>query len=323
MIKTKKAIVNGIRLYLSGAIVYSIGILLFRYSPYYQKTLSSYTQRTLIYLYLGYLILSPIYYFFFAEESSESKPFLALHAIYWIITPHSNKNKSEKMDKEEKIALLFILVKLFFLPTMINFFYGNINGLISIIKNFSWYPLAVTLIFTADTAIFAFGYAFESKFLKNIVKSVEPTLFGWAVALICYPPFNSYAGKFFAWGANDYASFWNAELTFIIRIVLAALLTIYLWATFALGFKSSNLTNRGIVSKFPYSVVRHPAYISKNLVWWITLLPVMGVKFALGMLFWTIIYYYRAITEENHLSHDADYIEYKKKVKYKFVPYLL
>jgi hypothetical protein len=28
----------------------------------------------------------------------------------------------------------------------------------------------------------------------------------------------------------------------------------------------------------------------------------------------------RAITEENHLSSDKDYIEYKKKVKWKFIP---
>ena len=323
MIKTKKSSVNWIKLYFSGAIIYSIGILLFRYAPYYQKTLASSAQSTLLCLYFGYLILAPFYYFFFAKKSSKSKPFLALRGICRLAARFFNKKTSGKISKEEKVALLFILVKLFFLPTMINFFYGNINELSSIIKNFGWYPFALTLIFAVDTLVFAFGYAFEFKFLKNIVKSVEPTLFGWLVAVICYPPFNSYVGRFVPWGANDYASFWNPGWTIIMRIILVALLMIYVWATIALGFKSSNLTNRGIVSKFPYSIIRHPAYASKNLLWWLTLLPVINIKFALGMGFWTLIYYFRAITEENHLNQDKDYIAYRRKVKYRFVPYLL
>jgi len=32
------------------------------------------------------------------------------------------------------------------------------------------------------------------------------------------------------------------------------------------------------------------------------------------------IYYMRAMTEEKHLEIDPDYLEYKKKVKYKFIP---
>ena len=39
----------------------------------------------------------------------------------------------------------------------------------------------------------------------------------------------------------------------------------YALASIALNFKSSNLTNRGIVARGPYAIVRHPAYITKNL----------------------------------------------------------
>ena len=164
------------------------------------------------------------------------------------------------------------------------------------------------------------GYAFEWPRLKNVVKSVEPTILGWVVALICYPPFNSYIGKYIPWGASDHVIFWSPGYTEIFRTLVVILFIIYLWATFALGAKASNLTNRGIVTKFPYSIVRHPAYISKVLTWWVTLLPVMNWKFALGMLFWTVIYYFRAITEERHLKQDPNYILYCKKVKWKFIP---
>lgn len=347
----KKLIKQSFKLYFSGALIYGLGILLFRYLPYYKKTLNPYTQTTLLLLYCSYLLITPIYYFVYSfflnarsenavnqsattlsattpsaanqqtinqpveKQSATNKPYLVLTGIKRAAT-------SFKLEKEEKTAFLFMLVKLFFLPTMLNFCYENISFLI-INLNMPFYPLIFTMLFTIDTLVFCFGYAFEFKFLKNVVKSVEPTLFGWAVALICYPPFNQWVGKYIPWGANDYVVFWNVKITIIIRIILILLLLIYVWATIALGTKSSNLTNRGIVRKFPYSMVRHPAYISKNLIWWLTLLPVINVPFALGMLFWTVIYYFRALTEERHLKHDPEYIEYCQKVKYKFIPYLV
>jgi len=205
---------------------------------------------------------------------------------------------------------------------MINFFFGNFNYLKALIDHFNWYPFALTLIFTLDTLIFAFGYTFEFKSLKNVVKSVEPTLFGWFVALICYPPFNSWTGNYIPWGANDHVTFWNPTITIILRILLIFFLVIYLWASIALGPKASNLTNRGIVTRFPYSIIRHPAYISKNTIWWLTMLPIISWQFALGMLFWTVIYFFRAITEERHLLKDHDYVKYCKKVKWRFIPYI-
>ena len=80
----------------------------------------------------------------------------------------------------------------------------------------------------------------------------------------------------------------------------------------ALGFKASNLTNRGIVSHGPYACVRHPAYIAKNLAWWIGALPTLYCAFSSGdvraagysllaLCGWTTIYALRAITEERHL----------------------
>ena len=46
--------------------------------------------------------------------------------------------------------------------------------------------------------------------------------------------------------------------TIIANIALLISLGIYSWASVALGFKASNLTNRGIVSHGPYAYVRHP-----------------------------------------------------------------
>ena len=101
------------------------------------------------------------------------------------------------------------------------------------------------------------------------------------------------------------------------------LFAVYVWASVALGFKASNLTNRGIVAKGPYKYVRHPAYASKNLSWWIMAIPFIisqGAVAVLGMAIVTFGYFLRALTEERHLSMDPDYVEYCKKVKYMFIP---
>jgi len=319
MYRTKEAIRQGIKLYFSSLLVYGLGVLACSSLPYYQQTLNDTTQNILLAFYITYIILAPFIYFFRVSKYSTNKPFLVLR---WLI----NIFQSKKIipGHEEKNAILFLLVKIFFLPLMTQFFIGNF---IDLSRTFTHstaelfaYSTLLTLIFTIDTLIFSIGYTFESRLLNNIVKSVEPTLFGWAVALICYPPFNSIVGKYIPWGANDHVFFWNDTITIILRIGIIILFTIYVWATLALGLKASNLTNRGIIRRFPYSIVRHPAYISKNLVWWLTLLPVINWKFALGMGFWSVIYFFRAVTEENHLSQDPQYLEYKKKVKWRFIP---
>ncbi|MFA6462105.1 MAG: methyltransferase [Candidatus Woesearchaeota archaeon] len=312
---------RGLQLYFSSVILYGLGILLFHYLPYYQRTLNDKTQLTLLGLFWGYLVLAPILYFFFVKEYSENKSYHLAKAAIRNGRSLFQSSTQLGLEKEEKVALLFILVKIFFLPTMIGFFYGNWSNLS--FNNFQWYPFLLTLLFTIDTLIFSLGYIFESHKLNNIVKSVEPTFFGWFVALICYPPFNSIVGAYIPWGASDQVTFWSSGWTITLRIIIILLLAIYVWATVALGMKSSNLTNRGIVTKFPYSIVRHPAYISKNLMWWVTLLPVMNWPFALGMGVWSVIYFFRAWTEERHLSKDPDYVEYCKKVKWRFIPYLI
>ncbi len=55
----------------------------------------------------------------------------------------------------------------------------------------------------------------------------------------------------------------------------AFLTAIYAWATLAFGIRFSNLTYRGVLTNGPYRFTRHPAYVSKNLFWWLSVLPFM------------------------------------------------
>ena len=123
--------------------------------------------------------------------------------------------------------------------------------------------------------------------------------------------------------------------TFQVAAAVAMLLGVgvYAWASLALGLRASNLTNRGIVTTGPYRWMRHPAYVAKNVSWWIGATPLL-LKFActnpwrlvpviLGTAAWSGIYVLRAFTEERHLGSDPDYQAYRSRVRWRFIPGLV
>jgi len=242
------------------------------------------------------------------------------------------------ISAEERVSLLAYLVKLFFVPTMLMFFIGNAHSLyVSVQQLISgaapylnestliavYFPLIMNIILLIDVAIFAFGYLVESPRLKNVVKSVDPTALGWLVVLLCYPPTNAVTGVILSSYSQNFSNFINPAITVTMGAVSLLLFVIYVWASIALGFKASNLTNRGIVAHGPYKYVRHPAYISKNLSWLIMAIPALvehGLIVMVAIAGTGLIYFLRALTEERHLLHDPDYVAYTRKVKYMFIP---
>ena len=99
---------------------------------------------------------------------------------------------------------------------------------------------------------------------------------------------------------------------------LVFLTGIYAWATAAFGFRFSNLTHRGIMTHGPYAWTKHPAYLSKNLFWWFSLVPFLvtngnivdAIRNTVVLAFIGGVYYWRARTEEKHLSADPAYRDY-------------
>ena len=245
------------------------------------------------------------------------------------------------LSHREKTAVLAILVKFFFMPLMLVWLFGHLATMFyqwSLYMDIqTFFPNGYWLIFQSilllDVLFFALGYMIEHPCLGNEIRSVEPTLLGWSVALVCYPPFNGMMNEVLGWHSADYPEFQSVMAQYIAGIAMLVFLAIYAWASLALNLKASNLTHRGIVNKGPYRWVRHPAYIAKNIAWWIGGIPI--VMFAwqegigntayiiFGILGWTFIYYLRAITEERHLSRDGDYVRYCQSVRYRFIPGLI
>lgn len=338
-------------------LVYGIPILLWSTIPFTKSRWGSFTDSSVLnFLFYGnisysaigiifdilliyclFLLLKPV------PDIKNSRVYLiysgANNLCKWLFVEKLQKELT--LSNEEKVSLLFYVVKLYFTPVMLGFLIDNTTSLVRFFpvatsffkSSFAQhgqnillslvYPALFYLILVIDTIIFAFGYVFESKKLKNIVKSVEPTALGWFVAVICYPPLNSITANILGWYSSDFANFGNENINVITGLVSILLFIIYVWASIALGFKASNLTNRGIVSKGPYKYIRHPAYASKNLSWWLMAIPIIktaGFIAIFSLAVWTLIYYLRALTEERHLLKDPDYVEYSKKVKYMFIP---
>lgn len=290
-----------------------------------------------IVMYMYFFALIP-YYIYYKSPSKARIVFW----YFWKIIQWNNQ-----IEEKEKTALLAWVVKIFFAPLMIvwvsKHIFDIINNLYLVSQNINlvskdfllffnsyFFWTAFSLILFIDVVFFTLWYLLEAPFLKNTIKSVEPTLIWWAVAILCYPPFNTHVSNLIWWFSTDFPQFENIWIHISLNICILILMALYSWASLALGLKASNLTNRWIVTSGPYKYIRHPAYICKNLAWLLGGIPMIylssqnpdipTVSVLIWLFWWAFVYYLRAMTEEIHLSMDPDYREYKKRVPYKFIP---
>lgn len=180
----------------------------------------------------------------------------------------------------------------------------------------------ITFMFTIDVAFATVGYMLTLRPLDSHIRSANPFASAWMAALICYPPFILMGpnGPFdYHTGTGDWTTWFAGHpvVLGIVGAVLVALTAIYAWATVSFGFRFSNLTHRGILTHGPYAWTKHPAYLSKNAFWLLSTIPVLttgnwqdGARATVLMGAVAGIYYWRARTEERHLSLDPAYVEY-------------
>ncbi|MBY0505217.1 MAG: DUF1295 domain-containing protein [Bryobacteraceae bacterium] len=302
------------------------------YGIFYPRWLSPAAKLILVASAIGYTLYGLVRYVFLpGDREHDSNGWLAWQAARHFVTHRQLPEGSPQHP--QTTALLFLGVKAVFIPAMINFCLSNTADILRFwdASNFDVleaemlagpvFQLILAVFFMVDTLYFTCGYLVDSVRLGTQVRSVEPTLLGWGSALICYPPFNNLLGKLgVGWYSADTQHFAQPELDLIVRVFLVILFATYLAATLALGTRCSNLTNRGVVARGPYAYIRHPAYATKVLGWWLFMLPVISPAAVASVFLWTVIYYLRAVTEEQHLSRDGEYQAYCVAVKHRFVP---
>ena len=181
----------------------------------------------------------------------------------------------------------------------------------------------IAAMFMIDVTFATVGYVLTMKPLDAHIRTANPYAAGWTAALICYPPFilmGDGGPLDYHIGTGDW-TYWLAGYPLATALTgawLVFLTGVYAWATVAFGFRFSNLTHRGILTHGPYAWSKHPAYLAKNLFWWCASLPFLATTgnpvdmirntIVLGMV--SGVYYWRARTEEKHLSADPAYRDY-------------
>jgi hypothetical protein len=197
----------------------------------------------------------------------------------------------------------------------------------------------INFITRLDLAIFGLiifsilpGYIFASRLIGTELKRVDRTWFGWAINLSCYPPLN--AAVFGNWvryvPASDIASqvyhgmpAWAYHtLSYPVALYAVAGLIIFfalihLWGEAVVGIRAANISSRGIITRAPFSLTKHPIYVSKCFQWGVLYFPILNAIGFLnavqsGILFFLVcaIYAGRALSEEKLLAVDEKYVKY-------------
>jgi Isoprenylcysteine carboxyl methyltransferase (ICMT) family len=225
--------------------------------------------------------------------------------------------------QDHRHLLLSWLVKILFAPIMLG---GLLDTVARLIMMPEWFTgmVLIDLLFNfglaADLTIASIGYLFASKLLGNEVRSVDPSWRGWVACLVCYPPFVFLLHTLTQQADRVTWTDWLYRgdlLYWPWAFVMASSWVVYWWSTAVFCHRFSNLTWRGLVCSGPYRLSKHPAYISKNIYWWMSTVPFVGVSNEVdllrniaGMSFLSLVYYWRARTEEQHLCHFPEYKAY-------------
>jgi protein-S-isoprenylcysteine O-methyltransferase Ste14 len=296
----------------------------------------------LVKLLLPVLLVGSIPYFFILDRYMEEPEDSYWHAGNFFLF------RWKVIDRNTlKYHFLGWLVKVFFLALMFTYLVNNTGILLAgsfdqASRQFPFfYDYMYNLLYSIDLLFVSAGYLLTLKIFDSHIRTTEPSVLGWVVALQCYQPFWSlFSNSYFSyddsyfWGhmlANNYGFYklWGS--------VILLLITIYVTATIVFGVRFSNLTNRGIITGGPYRFMKHPAYISKNISWWLISIPFISgegpgvaLRHSLLLLAVNFIYYLRARTEERHLSLDPVYVKYATALNdkgifrglYRFFPFL-
>src|SRR3989338_3630561 len=227
-------------------------------------------------------------------------------------------------------CILSWIIKGFFWPLMMSYFLTEWQHMAN---NLNWmnlpsdYRLSSSLfedsyrfLYFIDLSFAIIGYSLSLRLLNTQIIMPDKSIKGWVVCIICYAPF---------WPiiSQNYINYWDNislgntlyEYPVLYTIWGSAILLVvsfYVYASVCFGLRFSNLTLRGTITHGPYALVKHPAYIAKNLSYWMIELPflaaspVLAIKNCAMLLALNLIYYYRAKTEEALLRQDPVYVDY-------------
>lgn len=352
--------------YSASVLIYGIILLFLAFCPVYYQTIEEgvfdYISFFIIY-YIAYIVIAPIILFLFKPKSVLESRYLS---IFNYIKRQFAKNETTEQflkniepKEDEKQAFMVLFVKSFFgfycVSLLCNKYFPSFEYNIDFLNNLfidafrlssgsftdTLKGLMQYIIDTGDvwlqlimfltTLVLAISYLTELDLFKNKIKSVDTTPLGVLSCIICYYPMTILTDRFIQVTQDTLMPVANPYLLMTLNLLIILVNLGVFIAVLRLGTKSGNLTNRGIVTGFPYNIIRHPDYTMQICYIILTSIPLYLITdysafekifMTIATLAWIYIYYLRAITEERHLIKDPDYQQYVEKVKYRFIPKL-
>lgn len=349
--------------YFSSIVIYGIILIIIINCPVYYETIQheffNYIYFFIIY-YLAYVFIAPVIFFTVKPKSILESRSVAI--INYVVRQFKKTNSTKEFldniepKENEKQAMMILFIKTFFsvncvciltntlLPSL-GYNFSFIGALTTTVMQYIqegagfWTNLCQYIIDTGDmwvklsitltTIILTFSYLTDSEIFKDKIKSADTTPLGVLSCIICYYPVTILTSKFITLSLDTLIPVNNNLLLVILNILIILVNFIGLLAVLRLFGKSGNLTNRGIVTGFPYNIIRHPSYTMQVCYIILTSIPICfipnytieeKISLWIGLFIWIYIYYLRAITEERHLMKDEKYRQYAEKVKYRFIP---
>lgn len=277
---------------------------------------------------IPYLLLLSVAYVFFVDRRLRDPYDELWHVGKWVLGDWKGIDSEKLRDYARGwfIKAFFLAFMFSLLPRLItDIVVPNQADVFASLTTFvTW---AIQFMFLIDLSFATIGYVLTLRILDSHIRSTNPYASAWAAALVCYPPFAIMHGG----GPLDYRTlsdgwtFWFQNHEWMLALwgaLLLVLTAIYASATVIFGIRFSNLTHRGIITNGPYRYLRHPAYLSKNLFWWLVHVPFLStagyeeaIRNSLLLLSVNLIYFLRAKTEEKHLMTDPAYQQYSAWIK--------
>ena len=353
-----------LRHYLCSLLVYGLVLVLLFFMPAFshdvENPLFSYLTVLLGYYILYAVFAYPILLKFKPESVLKSRNVAIVNYFKRQFKKQSPEERlsSISMDENEKQAFVILFIKVFFgsyfLSLLCNKYLvrlgydfdfiatmwgqcvsyiqtsGFWGGLLQFLDDTT--DMWLTLMFTVMSLVFAFSYLTESRLFKNNINYADTSFLGIFSCVICYYPFSLLTEKIIPVATKEMIPVDNMPLRLGLYFTVIIVNIIMTAAVLRLGTKSGNLTNRGIITGFPYNIVRHPEYSMRMFYIILTLIPLYAagglnvfgyIVLSVGMFMWIGIYVLRAITEERNLIKDESYRDYIQKVKYRFIPFVM
>ena len=348
--------------YLSSVLVYGVILLILFVSPLFNQNIEnpwlSYFSVLFVYYILYVIFAYPIFKKFRPQSILDSRNVVIID--YFKRQFAKGRNIEQKLfemnlNENEKQAFIILFIKTFFgvyslsllcnkfLPQMsYNFDFlgemfsqsiqymqtnGILNGILQYLDDTA--DMWLSFMFTITAFVFAFSYLTEADFLKNRIKYADTTPLGILSCAMCFYPFTLISERLFPVNMQELVPIDGLYLRLTVYILAILVNFVSMFAILRLGTKAGNLTNRGIVTGFPYNIIRHPDYAMQICYIILTFVPlyasdtlnILGdIILTIGMLLWIGVYILRAITEERNLIKDDEYKAYCQKVKYRFIP---